>query len=221
MKQSSINSVGAVYIEQTDTNRTTNYVIPLTTDKGAIEIVLNPAWGGTWRLGSDHELASSHPSLTACQPEDTSQGLGEVALGNKYNDKQQYYLSPEVLETVTREHMNPQVLAGRIKVYVENLLKIREIEKERSSVSRGSDYFGEEHTQILSLRTSPRSNTVPHLGISFELGSKEGIKWIDIFGYPNTEENPHQLDRLAKEGRHIGALLRSFYLPSSFENKSY
>lgn len=147
--------------------------------------------------------------------------MGEGAVGNEYITKSEYYISPETLATATEEHMNPQILAGRIRAYVENLLKTKEMEKENSTVTRGNDYYGEEHSQTLSLRTSPRSDTVPHLGISFELGNKEGIKWIDTFGYPNPEDKPHQLDELAKEGRHIGALIHSFYRPSSFKNKSY
>lgn len=43
LKRSSISGVGAVNMERTDADRTTNYVVPLNTDKGIIEIVINAA----------------------------------------------------------------------------------------------------------------------------------------------------------------------------------
>lgn len=219
LKQSSIMGVGDMNIERTDTDRTTNYIVPLNSDKGIIEIVINAAWGCSWRLGSDHELASLYPSLTVCQPEDTSRGLGEEAVGNKVSwRKPKYYISPETLEATTKEHMNPQILAERIRAYVENLLKTKEIEKEKSSMSRDNDYFGETTTQRFSLQTSYSSSKAPYFGISFELGNEEGIKSLNVFGYSN-KDKPHYLDTLSQERRDIGGLIQSFYLPSSFENK--
>jgi len=205
INKSPIKSVGDMYTEMTDTNRTTNHVIPLKTDKGVIEVVVNGAWGVSWRLSEDHELANTYPSLMVCQPEDTSFG----------NDKMysKYYLSPEVLEAVTKEHVDPQILAGRIQTYLENLLGTYKIEQEITSTSRGTDYDGEEQSQTFGLCTNPHNNTIPYFGISFQLGNKEGIKWIDAFGFSNSQEKLHNLDKLAQEGRDIGDFIRSFYHP--------
>ncbi len=49
--------VGEVSSDSFDGGRTTDYMIPITTEQGAIEIVVNDAWGISWRLDEKHIVA--------------------------------------------------------------------------------------------------------------------------------------------------------------------
>lgn len=207
LRLAAISEIGSVNRERTDGDRTTNYVIPLSTNKGPLEIVVNGAWGVSWRLGKGHSLVIKYPSLAVCQPEDMSLSLGEKKTGIR-----SYYIDPKILEAITSESINPEHLAQRIQAYLQKLLKTKEAKYEKSSARQGYGLAGEENVQTFSLKTDTWSRSVPHLGISFELGDNEGIKSLDIYG--NTyQERSHNLDTFAKEGAEIGALIRSFYYP--------
>ena len=208
---SPITDIGSVQPMRTDANRTTDYVIPLTTNAGHfIDVVVNGAWGVSWRLGADHTLVQAHPSLAVCQPEDTSIEPDMTIIQGKY------YLSPTMLKKATRKYMDPEILAQRIRAYLSNLIARNEIKMKSLDISRGIDYFGENRSQALRLETGGQN--IPRFGISFELGTGEGIKWVDAFGFSD-KDKPHNLDNLSQEGREIGDLIKLFYHPLSFKQK--
>lgn len=211
LHKSPIKKVGYVDTERTDGDRTTNYVIPLETDEGAIEIVVNGAWGVSWRLCKDHKLVQQYPSLAMCQPEDTSQKPGERAMGEKQVART-HYLLPDVLESITQEQINPRLLAGRIQIYLQKLLLDSEIKYKKSNSDTKNIPMKEDGVQDLSLETDVKSiDTTPHFGISLELGNSEGIKSIRFFGYPG--KTMDIVSPLMQEAQELGKLTESFYSP--------
>lgn len=206
-----INEIGSITEEQTDEGRTTNYIIPLNTTKGLLQVVVNGAWGVSWRLGKDHFLVKNNRTLEECQPVDISQGLGDQKQGG-----QSYYLSPDNLEGVTKEQIDPKKLAQRIQEYLQELLKLSitgEVKHQETRASQSSGHRNEENIHIFGLETDTSKKNMPIIGINFELGNNEGIKSLDIFGYTR-DGISHPLDALAKEGYDIGELIRSFYHPT-------
>ena len=208
LSQSPVKEIGDVYTHRIDQDRTTNYVIPLRTDGGTIEIVTNAAWGVSWRLGEDHELVKQYPSLAVCQPEDESTEL--------WGPNRNNYLSPQVLEEVTGKYVDPDILAQRIRVLLINLYEKKAVDRRESISNYGKDALGDESlSQAYSVETDTYGG-LPKIGISFLLGARKGIKSLHIFGYPC--KDPKTLKPLREEAQAIGRFVRSFYAPSSFQN---
>lgn len=200
--KSPITQVEKVQVQPTDGGKTTNYVIPLITDKGTIEIVVNGAWGVSWRLNKDHELEKSHPTLASCQPEDMS---GETSEDDKYT------LAPNVLEQATVDIINPRGLADRIRNFVTELLankRTNNIKPESSMRRLPYNYAGETSVMTFGPEILPDISG-SSIRLKFDLGYQHGTKSITIDGLEGNIAS--DIDGLCVEANEIGSLINQFY----------
>lgn len=203
--KSPITQVEKVQVQPTDGGKTTNYVIPLITDKGTIEIVVNGAWGVSWRLNKDHELEKSHPTLASCQPED--EDVETVGGADKY------HLAPEVLEQATLDEIEPIKLADRIHKFVSELIhNSKKVDGRYTPSMRGLpySYAGEADVMTFGPEILPDGGNI-FARLKFDLGYGHGVKSITIDGSGGG-------DSLGKEAEDIGLLIDQFY-PQNKRNR--
>ena len=111
-------TIAEITTEPWDDHQTTNSIVPLKTDRGTIELVVNGAWGVNWRLGQDHMLGNGlagYGNLTQVQRQEPYQ------TGQPSEDK--YFVAPEVLEQAANTRENPRSLAHHLKAYLQKLLQ--------------------------------------------------------------------------------------------------
>jgi len=182
--------------EPWDDNRTTNYILPLITDKGIIEIIVNPAWGISWRLGKDHPILEEHPQLARTQNEDLSQAP------KKQDDWRGYpeYVDVEVLAQAAKFH--PEKLIVEIKNFLIALFLIDDLTIKPGGLIAGINHPIEQcFKQIVFESKSQRTN------FQLGLGNEHGSRRVDTFGFKKPRD--HGLTALARKAKSLKAQISS------------
>ena len=204
-------AVGSSYAESRDAGTTTDYIIPLATDKGALEIVLNPAWGLAWRLSpfqqSKNNLSfaaavAQYPQLAKTLPEDNSVPLVDP----RYRKPR--YLSPRLLSEVTRQRINFETATADIHQLLTDLLVHSETEFSYGGILSGNNLLLPDNGfSYFSIENSQQG-----AGIKFWLGKEHGTKFVDIFGTKTTRSD--NFSPLATQAIKINRALKPLhYLP--------
>lgn len=107
--------VGRLFTETEDGNRTTNHIIPLVTDNGMIQVVVNQAWGVHWRISEDHPIAVDYPALTKTHLPDLSLPPDENTAPNFR------YIAPETLAAATEPIVKADAVARDMHSFLEGL----------------------------------------------------------------------------------------------------
>ena len=150
--------VGDIYNQPWDNNRTKNLVLPLFTNKGTIEVVVNPAWGVNWRLAENHPLSGTHPQLTMVQNPD----LSEPPIVDEEKPWGPRYLPVEVLAQVTEERVNPEQLIEETKTFLTELSGEKDFTIDQGGLITGNNTLGEHYfSQIIFVFIRPcRSSNI-------------------------------------------------------------
>ena len=202
--------VRPTYTESRDAGTTTDYIIPLATNNGLLEIVLNPAWGLAWRLSpsqpkNDLSYAAAiaqYPQLAKTLPEDNSVPLVDP----RYRKPR--YLSPRLLSEVTRQRINFETATADIHQLLTDLLVHSETEFSYGGILSGNNLLLPDNGfSYFSIENSQQG-----AGIKFWLGKEHGTKFVDIFGTKTTRSD--NFSPLATQAIKINRALKPLhYLP--------
>ena len=196
------------YTESRDNGGTTDYVTPLKTDKGILEIVLNPAWGISWRLSPAQPKESpfaaavtQYPQLAVTLPEDRSQPPKD---SDRYREP--HFLSPHLLAEITsRYKINFQYLTADLNNLLTDLLVHQDTGFSFGSINSGNNLLLPDN----GFGCFSIANPSQGVEVGFWLGKELGTKFVNIDGYQPSKAN--QLPPLAQEAVTLNKILRPLH----------
>jgi len=178
------------YTESRDNGGTTDYVTPLKTDKGILEIVLNPAWGISWRLSPAQPketpfaaAVTQYPQLAVTLPEDRSQPPKD---GDRYQKPR--FLSSHLLSEATRERINFKTVTADLNDLLTDLLISQDTEFSSGSINSSNNLLLPDS----GFSCFTIANPAQGVEVGFWLGKEHGTKFVDIHGY-----QPFKADHLS------------------------
>lgn len=190
LAQMGLGKVGDVFTELNDNNRSTDYIVPIESGSGQIQVVVNTAFGIHWRISKDHPLAKEFPNLTITHKPDASE-KPVLQHGNVWR-RFTPYVGPDTLVEITALQ-NPDLgsLATDIRNFLIEVLALSDRKIQASSISLG--YAEDDKNSALNISQKN------HESIAFLLGNELGIKQFKIF--QRNLDNPLSQQAAALEAR--------------------